>query len=143
MTEVVQFESSHLERFFNQPKNSYLKDWVSEGHGKLLEGLSTSYTVLKDGTPLMCCGHFQIWPGRSQAWTVFDQNCVNGFTACFRALKKLIEECPVKRIEIAVDLGDNNFGRRARMLGFELEAPRMEAYLSNGASCALYARVRK
>lgn len=142
MTEIVKFTRDHLTKFFVQPKNSYLKDWVASGHVEHLEKLDTSYTALVDGDPILCGGFVEIWPGRAQAWTVFDQYRIQSFIIAFRILKRFLDECPIRRIEIAVDCGVEKFHRRAGMLGFKLEAPRMEAFLSNGQDCALYARVR-
>lgn len=141
MTELIKFKKEHLDKFFTQPSNAYLKDWVAAGHAENLEKLD-SFSAVYKGEIILCGGLVEQWPGRAQAWTVFDESCARNFLVAFRTIKRFLDGCTIRRLEIAIT-DNEKYHRRARMLGFSLEAPRMEAFLSDGTACALYARVSK
>jgi ABC-type branched-subunit amino acid transport system substrate-binding protein len=60
-----------------------------------------------------------------------------------KAVRRFLQACPYRRVEMTVDLDFEAGHRWANMLGFRLEAGRMLAYRPDGGTCSLYARVRQ
>lgn len=141
MIDVVPFKAEHLAAIQLQSAQAYLSDWVSEAQGEALAAQDNSYTALCKGKPLAAAGMIPQWQGRTICWAFIGDVTQAQFLAIHRATKKIIDGCYAKRLEMTVDCDFAQAHRWARLLGFKMEAPRMEAYNPNGGDCSLYARV--
>mgnify|MGYP003659964664 CR=1 FL=1 len=122
---VVPFKAEHLEKLKLQDAQMYLSGWVSPEQGQALEA-HPSYTAVDNDTPLAAAGVIPQWQGRSLAWAFLSPMGPRQFVGVHRAVKNFLDACYTQRIE---------------MIGFKMEAERMEAYSPDGRACALYARV--
>jgi hypothetical protein len=139
---VVPFQAGHLAQLPLQEAQVYLSDWVTDESGKVLED-SPSYTAMVDGDPVAAAGILPQWHGRAIAWAFLSTMGAGQFIGVHRAVKSFLDGCYVQRIEMTVDCDFPEAHRWAEMLGFNMEAERMEAYSLDGRDCALYARVLK
>jgi hypothetical protein len=143
MIEVLKFKAEHMAYMKEQQATAYLKTYTTPEQDKLLEN-TLAHTIVSRETKrvLMCAGVVEYWPGRGEAWAIFDEKCKSEFIYIHGAVKKFLEICPVKRIEAAVDIGFEAGHRWVKALGFELEAPLLKSYRPvNGGDVSLYARV--
>ena len=140
MIEIVEFKPEHFAEIRLQPGQEYLRNFLSFENGSAL-ARNPSYTGLEDGVPVACAGYIVNWPGRATAWSFLSEMGPRSFVQVHKAIKKVLDGCYIKRMEMTV-LCDHEEGHRwAKLLGFELEAERMEAYDPEGNDHALYARV--
>jgi hypothetical protein len=137
---VVPFKAEHLEKLKLQDAQMYLSGWVSPEQGQALEA-HPSYTAVDNDTPLAAAGVIPQWQGRSIAWAFLSPMGPRQFVGVHRAVKNFLDACYTQRIEMTVDVDFPEAHRWAKMLGFKMEAERMEAYSPDGRACALYARV--
>lgn len=142
MIEVVKFKKAHFQSLDEDQQTAYLNVYFTEAHQEALEAQPYSYTLFSGEKIVACAGLIEYWPGRGEAWAMFNQNCRREFIHAHTVFKRFIKACPVRRIEAAVDVGFKNGHRWMKTLGFTLEAPVMEAYRPDGGDCALYARVK-
>lgn len=140
MIDVVPFKAEHIAAIRLQEAQAYLSDWVTYAQAEALEE-QTSYTAMLDGVPVAAAGVIPQWQGRSLAWAFIGDVGPRKFLGIHRAVKHFLDGCYVKRLEMTVDCDFPAAHRWAKMLGFKMEAPRMEAYNPNGGDCSLYARV--
>lgn len=101
-----------------------------------------SFTCWADGAPVCCYGWFEVCATRAVAWTFIAADAGPYFTAVHRAVKAELESLPHRRVETTVDWDFEEGHRWVRMLGFEMEHPRLRAYREDGGDSALYARVK-
>ena len=137
---VVPFEALHLERLKLQDAQMYLSNWVSPEQGLALES-HPSYTAMENNVPLASAGIIPQWQGRAIAWAFLSNIGPSQFVGVHRAVKRFIDSCYTQRIEMTVDVDFPEAHRWAKMLGFKMEAERMEAYAPDGRACSLYARI--
>ena len=140
MIDVVPFKAAHLAAIELQSAQAYLSEWVTQAQGRELEA-HPSYTALHENKPIAAAGVIPIWQGRGLAWAFVSDAGPNLFLPVHRAVKRFLDGCYVKRIEMTVDCDFEQAHRWAKMLGFEMEAERMKHYAPDGHDCALYARV--
>lgn len=86
-----------------------------------------SWTGVVDGTPIACAGTYMQWPGRHTAWAYLGRNTGPHMKWITKAV--LANLAGVKgRVELTVR-SDFPAGQRwARMLGFKVETPKLEAF---------------
>lgn len=142
MIEVVKFQKEHFKALDEDAQTAYLNSYFTEAHQTALENQPYSYTLMAGEKIIACAGVMEYWPGRAEAWVIFNQNCRKEFMAAHTIFKRFIRVCPIRRIEAAVEVSFKNGHRWMRTLGFTKEAECMEAYLPGGGDCALYARIR-
>lgn len=143
MIEVLRFKAEHMAYMKEQEATAYLKKYTTPEQDKLLETALSNTIVSKiDGRVLFCGGVVEYWPGRGEAWAIFDQNVKKEFVYIHSAVKRFFDICPVKRIEAAVDVGFEAGHRWIKTLGFTLEAPILKSYRPEGTDVSLYARVK-
>lgn len=138
---VVEFLPEHYKQIVAQPAQADLVGYMSnedlDNYAK-----SNSFTGIKDGKPVICGGAIDVWPGRKIVWALLDSECGKYFVEVHRAVKRFFDTLDYSRIEAVVDREFLPGHRWVRSLGFDLEAPRMVAYLPNGRDASLYARVK-
>lgn len=89
-----------------------------------------------------CGGVIPIWIGRATLWAFFSPAARPYMATITRFCRRIINECPVNRLECTVRCDNDAANRWALLLGLELEAPLLRAYDPQGQDMALYARVR-
>jgi hypothetical protein len=141
MFEVVPFKAEHLAAIHLQELQAHLSDWVTLEQGRALEQ-SPGYTAFVDGEPIGAAGVLWIWSGRAMAWAFIAKTTPQNFLKGRRAVKKFLDGCFIKRLEMTVDCEFPNAHRWAKMLGFEMECERMKSYSPDGRDSALYVRLR-
>lgn len=118
--------------------------WLDSGVCTAMETHGFAQTAFDDEKVLGFAGVIPIWPGRAMAYAYLTEHArKNKFVFVHRAVKRFLDGCYIKRIEMAVQCDFKQGNRWASMLGFELEAERMRHYQPDGEDCALYARVLK
>ena len=143
MIRVEKLKVEHLKKLAEQNPQEGIAALLDPPRAQAIEDDANSYSILKNGKVLLCGGVTQYWPNRAEAWAIFDQDCKKDFLSIHRAAKRYLDQCQVKRIEAAVDVDFEAGHRWAELLGFQLEAAVLKAYLPNGRDCSLYARVRE
>lgn len=139
---VVPYKPEHLVSMVLQPSQQYLQRYItpevaeSVAHHQAFSGLVGDEVV-------GCAGVIKVWEGRGIAWAYLSHRSGPHMVAITRAVKRFLDVCGLRRVEMAVDLEFEDGHRWANMLGFRLEAGRMAAYRSDGGTCSLYARVRQ
>lgn len=140
MIMLEKFKKEHFEDLREEPSVAYLLPHLTEAHLEALEKLPYSYSGIKNGKVVFCGGVSEYWPGRGEAWIMLNKN--RDMIAITKMAKKFVEACPIRRIEVSVDVNFPQGHAWAKLLGFKLEAEFMEAYLPDGRDCSLYSRVR-
>lgn len=142
MMEITRFKREHMAHLFERGVSPEMRPMMTAPRLDHLE--NTAFTVQMDGVPVACGGVAEYWPGRGEAWAIVDGPvCKANFVAFHRTIKRFIESNPTTRIEASV-ASDFSTGRRwVELLGFKLEADRLQSYLPNGKDGALYSRVRQ
>ena len=135
---MVPFRRWHLD---------WLGDTMADGNtyrldletARMLEKMGTCWTGVVDGDPIACGGIIPVWPGRSQAWILLNEKTGPHMFWITKRVAEALERTK-GRIELTVR-ADFELGHRwARMLGFSVETPRMEAYGPQGEAHVGYVR---
>lgn len=143
MINVVRFQARHWQDLREQPSIAYLKDSFTDKQVRALEDSRFVFTgINQQGRILVCAGVSEYWPGRAEAWAIIDRDSKKEFIFIHNAVRKFIEACPIRRIEAAVALGFDAGHRWVKLLGFNLEAEKLRAYLPTGEDCSLYAKIK-
>jgi hypothetical protein len=138
---VVPYKAEHFWAIVPQPAQAYLADYVTPQHIESLEK-ECSFTVMADGSPVVCFGWLALYPTRALLWTYISTTAGKHFVGITRIANRLIRDLKFKRLEIEVDCEFEQGHRWARMLGFELEAERLRGHRMDGGDSAIYARIR-
>ena len=142
MIEVVAIKIEHMTELLKREAVAYVRPLFTPEVLKNIERNPHTAAILMDGKVVFAGGVSQYWPQRGEAWAFFDDSCRKNFIPIVRAARKWLDACPVSRIEAAVDIDATQAHRWVKLLGFELEAPRLRKYRPDGKDCALYARVK-
>ena len=140
MFHIRPFEPADLAVIKLQPAQMYLSEWVTRDQANSLAEYP-SYTAFEGASAVAAAGIVPMWQGRAMAWAFISAVGPHKFLRVHRAVKHFLDGCFIQRIEMTVDSDFTQGHRWARMLGFNLEAERMQAYAPDGHDCALYARV--
>ena len=81
------------------------------------------------------------WPGRAIAWCYLGPDAGRCMVALSRLVRREVEASGVTRIEAYADCGFAQAHRWLLLLGFECEAPRMQAFTPDRRDGALFARI--
>lgn len=138
---VIPFRAEHFASLDIQPAQAHVRDFVNAGELASIED-QNAFTCLHDGRALACFGYVEIYPHRAQIWGLLAASCGRHMTGVTRVARRFIASLPHRRIEMDVDTEFDAGHRWARMLGFQLEAPRLRRYGMNGGDTAIYARIR-
>jgi hypothetical protein len=139
---MEKYKAEHLELLDVQEGQKYLKKYLSDDMRKSLEG-EYSYTALDGDEVLACAGLLEQWDNRGVVWAYLSST-IGGrrMVPLTRMVARFLDAAPFDRIEATVDADFPQGHRWVKMLGFELEAPRMRKYRPDGGDSALYARIR-
>lgn len=141
MIELVSLKPEHLEQINEPEYMAYLRPYFTRERVEMLAAGPMAKTLLIDGRPVVAGGVLEYWPGRGEAWAIFDRDCKKEFITILNCVKRFLTLCPLKRIEAVVDFEFEAGHRFIKALGFEVEAPRLKKYRPNGGDSVLYARV--
>jgi hypothetical protein len=139
---IIEYKPAHLQSIDLQEGQAYLSSWVTPDLAEALGRSGWAYTGMDGDTPVGCAGVINVWQGRGICWAYLSASLSSHrFLEVHRAVSRFLETCYVQRLEMTVDCDFEQGHRWAEMLGFEMEAERMQAYRPDGGDCALYARV--
>ena len=141
MTTIVPYEPEHLLAIDLQEAQGYARQNLNRQVAEQLAG-PYSYTVLRDGRPVAVLGVLKLWDNRALAWTFLGRDAGPSMVIIHRFVKEALDLLPFRRVEADTPCDFEAGHRWLKMLGFKLEAERMEAYLPEGGDSSLYARVR-
>lgn len=142
MIEIERFRAADLKEIFEQKAMAYMSEFITDEQRKEMEKGEWAFTGKVNGRVVACGGVALYWPGRGEAWAIIDQQVKVEFLRIHRAALRVLEMCPLQRIEATVDEGFEPGHRWAGMLGFKLEAPSMKKFRPDGKNASLYALVR-
>lgn len=132
----------HFPRLRLQDNQASLQAVLTESYGAdLVAQGGVAWAAVMDGEVIAAAGMFEVWSGRALGWALFSDTALANFIAIHRVARKVLADCPWRRIEIAVDRNHAAGVRWAERLGFQREGL-MRAYTADGRDCFLYARVR-
>lgn len=137
---LVKFKAEHLAAIQVQDAQSYASPYMTPEHGRALE-TTLAFSYIANGVVLAVGGLCEMWPGRATMWSYIDRRAAHHFVGIHRAALWMLDNCPFRRVEADVTVDFAPGHRWLKMLGFELEAPCLRAYLPDGEDCALYARI--
>lgn len=142
MTETRKLRAQDLQFLIDQKGRSYVRR-ITDEQAASLEAMPYAVSVFVEGELQLCTGVNVYWPNRGEAWAVFHPHCRKNFIALHHAVKRHLETVPLRRIEAGVDVDFAPGHRWMRALGFELEAPRLRAFLPDGRDASLYSKIRR
>ena len=142
MTEVVKFKADHAFQINMQDHDLVELSSFKREHFEAMASRRHSYTILVNGVVRACIGLVEYWNNRGELWAIIDRSVKHEFVSIVRAMKRLLDESDVARMEAIVNVGFVQGHRLVKLLGFELEAPLMRKYGVTGLDCSLYARVK-
>lgn len=145
VVQLVKLKAEHLEQLMDQDYMAPMRPFITAAHAKNLEEAANTYTVVTATGRIAACGGLnKCWPGRAEAWAIFDLQLKSTaiFLAIHNAVRNVLDACDFKRIECTVESDFKAGHRWAKALGFELEAPKLRAYMPGGADVSLYARIK-
>lgn len=142
---VVKLQVEHIKTLKETDAVSYLKEFTNDDTDKALAGQEYSFAFISDDGELKGAGGVvQFWPGRGEAWAMFNSNCsTNDFLKIHAITKKFLADCSVRRIEATVEHDFIKGHRWIQALGFICEAPILRAYGPKGNNFTLYSKVRQ
>lgn len=143
---LVTAQKEHVREVLERdPTSKYLGAVLTdEGLTKLGQN-GWTFSILSEGRAIMVGGIAEYWPGRGELWAFVDHTCGRQFVGVHRKVANFVDVCQkqFRRIEAAVLVDFMPAHRWVRMLGFRLEAERLEAYSMDGQDYSLYSRVRQ
>lgn len=140
---IQPYKAADMHALLVQPAQSAMRPiLLSGGYPEALEPLE-SYTARVDGRVVACGGFCPLWEGNVRAWAVIAGDIGGaGMVALTRVVRRGMDACTARRIEVEVDSQFPQAHRWVKMLGgFEWEG-RMRKYSPDGRDCDRYARVR-
>lgn len=138
---IVPYKAEHLMELQLQEGQEYSSVYVTPEYAKALED-QFAFTAMAGDKPVAVGGVCKLWDNRGLAWTFIDQRAGEYFVEIHKAVKRMLDIVPYRRIEAETPCEFKQGHRWLRMLGFKLEAERMVAFRIDGGDSALYARVK-
>lgn len=138
---VIPYRPEHLLKLQLQEGQAYGQSMLTPELAASLVG-DLTFTAMADGEPIAVGGVTPLWENRALAWTFIGENAGPHFVALHRAVRRVLDLAPYRRIEADTPCEFEQGHRWLRMLGFNLEAERMAAHRPDGGDSALYAKVK-
>jgi hypothetical protein len=129
--DVLRIEPSH----FGQPDCS-----LSLEDGHRFSDAGGAISVLHHGRILLIGGVVNIWPGRSEVWSVLAKGSEKQMLMLTKIARNTLELSFVKRLESYCLSGFSQGERWLKILGFQHEAT-LKSYYPNGSDAELYVRI--
>lgn len=141
--EIIPFKAEHIKSLNLQSHSgSEEEKLLTAEQFKAVEKIGGSFTFLIDGKIYACAGTVEYTPWRCAVWAIIDNHAHERFLPLVRAMRRMLDEVPYKRIESTVVLDFEKGHRLNQALGFKLEAREMKNYGECGTSHSLYSRVK-
>jgi hypothetical protein len=103
---------------------------------------SPAFMACDGDTVIAAAGIIPQWQGCAIAWSTLAGNIGGArMLAVHRAVRRYLDECGIRRVEMLVAMGHKKGVRWARMLGFECESLQ-HAKLPNGGDAWLFVRLK-
>ena len=131
-----------VKKILDDPINEKYRDHITDEKIEVLCQDPYSAVFIVGGEPVVVGGLIFYWGGRGKIWSLFASIEKHKFVTVFRLMKKYIDSLDVKRIELDVPYNNDNFKRRAKMLGFEKYADRARCFNAFGEDCTLFERIK-
>lgn len=141
--EVVSLMPRHLDELKGKGALGYLTPYMDDAARARITGFKHAFAVEIQGETVAAGGLLEYWEHRAEAWAFFDPNCKEHFLKIHNAAKRFLKIVPMRRIEAVVDFDFAAGHRWVKLLGFELEAPRLRSYNINGRDASLYAKIKE
>lgn len=143
MLQLIPYEPDHIKQLALHKGTMHLINPAFEmGYFEALKGPYSFTAIGENGRLIGCGGIFEYWPNRGEVWAMLDASCKRDFIEIDRAVRRMLDVAPYRRLEAIVDVGFEQGHRWCKLLGFELEAPLMRHYHpGHGGDVSLYARV--
>lgn len=138
---IVPYKAEHMRKLHLQSAQLSTVGWAPADHAEMLEQF-VAFTALDGDEVLACAGVIEMWPGRGAAWAFMAEAIGTRMVAVHRAVRRYFDTLDFRRLEAEVAADFEQGHRWVRMLGFELEAPRLRGYFPDGSDAAMYARVK-
>lgn len=145
MMEVKKLKAEDLQKIMDLGGKSFISK-VTPEIIPFIEKAEHYHSFFIDGELHACTGVNPYWKGRGEAWIIFRPTTKSKLIfQVRRAIIKLLDACPITRIEASVS-HDENFSvsdRWARSLGFVMDHPRLMRFLPDGSDAAFYSRIKE
>lgn len=138
---VVPYKKEHMAALKLQSAQLCNLDWMPEHQAELLESFQ-SFSALDGEEILACAGCLEIWPGRFQIWAFMAENIGRRFISVHRYVTRYLELLEYRRLEAEVATDFEQGHRWVKLLGLDVESPRMRKYFPDGSDATLYVRTR-
>ena len=132
MTDLVPFRREHVGMIAAGGISELGRLVLTEDVLRAFERQS-SWTMLAGALPIAAGGVFELWAGRFQGWALINRQAGPYMLDITRAARKVLAGARPGRIELTVRADFTAAHRWARMLGFEVETPRMRNFGPDGA----------
>lgn len=136
------FEPWHFHWLRLQPTQAHLASLMTDEHGEAIMTAGPCFSAFVGYDVIACAGIIQLWPGRAQVWSLLSESMPLYYRTIHRAVKRYIQDYPVRRLECIVDPRHHDAVRWAEHLGFVKEST-MSAYDMHGNDQAMYVRVQR
>lgn len=137
---IVPFKAEYFHRLNIQPSQAHTRAYITDASLAALEFTGGGVAVLEGDEVLAVGGVFPAWPGRGVAWVLNSERFCKMPLTFVRVLRKVLADAPFRRIELTITCDTPNATKFAKVLGFELEIPRMKHYGVDGSDQAQYVR---
>lgn len=140
---ISPYRASDMHELMLQPAQAAMRPLLlANGYPEALEPRE-SFTGRINGRVVACAGLFHLWDGNVRGWALIAGDIgPSGMIALHRAVKRAVDGCAARRIEVEVDTQFQQAHRWVKMLGgFEWEGT-MRKYSPDGRDTDRYARVR-
>lgn len=139
---IVPFKAQHMADFEVQERQVSEATLLTPQECAALEATS-AYSIIVEGKVLAVFGIIDVWAGRAIAWSYVSKNIGKHYMQLHKAALRLCDSFEGDRLELYVDHDFEEGHRWAKMLGFELETPRMRKFRPNGqGDSSMYVRIR-
>lgn len=138
---VIPYQRHHLSLLRLQAAQEAFAAEITDEYAASLEGPGSYTAVGDDGRVLIVAGITDVGCGRGIAWALVDREAGARWTEIHKAARKALDEAGFRRVEATVQVDFKAGHRWLKMLGFQMEAERMRAWMLDGQDASLYSRV--
>ena len=141
MIELVPFNPVHLRHIELQPDQEHVKELFERPEYQELLLTDEGYTILHNGTVIVCAGVFPMTDTIGRAWAFVSKDAGRALLPTSRAISDFFKKTHYARIDTPVRRGFINGHRWCKLLGFVNETPEqgMKYYGFDGDTYDLYA----
>lgn len=141
MIEVVPYNPSHFDEIALQDQQMYLR---LKEHSFIRQSLvdMNALTGLHDKKPVAIAGIYRQHGKKGICYCLFSDDCKKTMNTLVRIMRRVIESSEFDRVEMTVDCDFEQGHRLAKILGFEVECPRMRKSNIVGGDETLYVRIK-